>query len=242
MHGMYPENTLQEIVTNKNTRKVWEHWLDYLDDDMKYSPDAFKVQQYLTQKVFLPDCFKKNNAGNISIREFGKLLAPVYTEEQYTFWEKKLPWGPWIPLEVEDKKEYKGVGSSPAQIMGELWEVPPAYIFNLDRFYKNGVEFVRKRVDLILRTRTIHSPTVVNNKVKVDPTTGKYYYDHGVPNVSDWQYDTVRAWMYVGKKNFWEPLLDAGFLFQPVKQFTPKSDELKSRIPKYYFYSERINE
>lgn len=237
--AMYPFSAVQQYIAIPQKREIIEWWVDTLDNEVLHTPDAFRVEQYVTQKVFIPDVFKRRENYNWAVRQAGQFRAPIWTAEKFQYWERTAPWDLPLPLTFEKSDKYSGVGPKPAQIMGELWEVSPNRLFYLDDQYKNGVEYERKRVDFILRTRELVSPTVANNVLKKDKE-GRYYYEHNKQNLSEWKYDKVRAWMYVGIKKFWEDKIDNGYNFKPVKTFIPKSDEMRVHIPEYYHYTEAI--
>jgi hypothetical protein len=117
-----------------------------------------------------------------------------------------------IPL----AKRYISVPS--ARIKGELYAVTPAQYKELDKYKVNGVHFIRVRVNLDIPYRQL---------VKTRQDQGTVLLEEKI--------QTVRAWMYVGVPAFWDHMIDSGYLFSPVKTYTPNRDWLE----KYYYFSSK---
>jgi hypothetical protein len=99
-----------------------------------------------------------------------------------------------------------------AKIKGELWKVPSKSFFFLDKLYENGKLFRRERVSLELPLRML--------------------YQNGNDSFVERIITEQEAYMYIGIPEIWEPLIDGGYLFQPV---TIYENPRLSR--KFYTYS-----
>jgi hypothetical protein len=87
-----------------------------------------------------------------------------------------------------------------AKIKGELWAVPRSRFRAIDEWMLNGKLFQRQRVRLEIPLRTIET---YGNNTQITRSI-----------------EEQEAFMYVGIPEFWEPQIDGGFNFQPVKIYS----------------------
>jgi gamma-glutamylcyclotransferase (GGCT)/AIG2-like uncharacterized protein YtfP len=91
-----------------------------------------------------------------------------------------------------------------AKIKGELWKVPSEQFYLLDKFMANNVLFRRKRI-----------------AIEVPLRVQRYYSDGTF--VTDRIFHTEEAYFYEAIPEIWEPEIDGGFLFHPVRIFSNSS-------------------
>ena len=84
--------------------------------------------------------------------------------------------------------------SPPARIKGNVYTISTKAFFELDKHYRNGLYFDRRKVKVLI-------PYPPKKEI-----SGTNPYMVGV-----W------CWMYVGHSEHWEKQLDAGMFFKPVK-------------------------
>lgn len=173
-------------------------WLAKLDHN---TPDIWQLQQYTRQLVFVCDDLMTGGINNelVSAGSFiPRAFHPsCYTTHNYTLWRKDL--GEYS-FPVALPASYKPSGFvrwpvEPAPIRGELWSIRPSQFILLDKHRQNGVQCVRKRVEIRYPYRTV-----------------AYDKERPLPHISDQTYfTTVEAWMYIGDPNYWDPLIGGVF-------------------------------
>jgi hypothetical protein len=153
-------------------------------------PAPRKTPDFTSKLEFTPDYEELWDSRGWPVFEYGQFklkmpkhkklnaefLTPAFTVQKCPMWtnnraEDTFPIGA--------KCHVPGFSAPRARIAGELYLVPTQSIPFLDTHYRNGVEFERKSVKLIV-------PTL---NERGDPTE-------------------LRAFMYVGKKDYWKPAID----------------------------------
>lgn len=192
---------------------------------LEYSPDAALLSQYKGWHLF---CYSREQIGHPEYKliDDATHVGTAYSLREFSGWRKKL--GPESyaialdqgPIFDKGQEEYVQLGWKPMMrayrnhIRGEIHFVTPDTITALDRILQNGVAFERRRCSLVLPYRFL------------------YEGSDGAKHVSSRKTEIIVAWMYVGKQNYWDPLLDNGFLFKPMKLFQPNDPD----YPRYYAF------
>jgi len=196
-----------------------------LEEDTRYSPDKWKLQQ--REKVWLFVHGEEMMRHDKNVPLMG-LFEPQYsgmTFEDYKMWKAALgkdthPIPLDAQLEVEDRNWFQQKYKLPwAKVKGELYLVPPEVIFHLDKYRENGVVYSRKRTEIIVSYRN----STFSNKTR---SFLDFKYEH----------QNIRAWMYVGKIDYWAELINDGVThgrFKPVRAFT--NDNLNKT---YYYFTQ----
>ncbi len=194
--------------------------LSYLDDkkDFKlYSPDFWRLEQYEWQLLFIPGEYMSRHPLHNEIKPYlykEKPLGPGFTaESHWAFWKRNLGKHSYpIPLINRLKRVITG------RIKGEIVAVRPRLLRDLDDHYQNRKEFVRYRSTIVVPYR-------------------KETWFNGGKMISPEFTETIRTWMYVGVNSFWEPQIDAGMLFSPVRNFEGSVEPWKWLAGRYFYYS-----
>ena len=185
-------------------------YLKWLMDRENYpnTPDVEKLWRKELHNVFLSDEFMRNRRMHSDIAEHGFCAWPsAFAEPRYSLW-REIETGKVIPLP-------KGYVNSPQSLVkGEIWSIFADRIPKLDKYKTNGVQFIRKRVKIIVPY------------IEVRETYG--YGKHSVNMIK-----SVTCWFYEGLTSFWNERLDAGYNFQAFKPFTPNAKD----SPRYYYYT-----
>jgi len=173
--------------------------------------DLWKLERSEHQLLFVYDHLQSGHRSNQMLEGFGERVAIAYTSNpRFILWKKKLGQGSFpIPL------RNPCTGIPQGRIKGELWKVRSSRYEDLDNFKLNGVEFRRKRTNLIVPYRP-------------------------KDNLSEEFVQHCEAWMYFGRYTYWSDFIDAGYHFKPVTQYTPKyshSDGI--RIGNYYSFTQQ---
>lgn len=167
-----------------------------------HTPDIVWLEKRRNHAVFIYDEMMSGFPKH-NLLEKGKVLGRAFThKENFTMMKKKLGQASF-PIPVRNPD---GKGH---RILGELYLVPSREIILLDKYKKNGVLFSRQRVTVDFPQRCF-----VDGKLSDEITT------------------KVSAWMYIGKRSFWEGQFDGGYNYSPVQTFEPHE---QSKPPYYLF-------
>lgn len=199
----------------------------------KHTPDMPELLDKQAHLFFIVDDFQHGcpNHAHLGDSEYGcraysldgvEAFRETLTNKVVPFYERRKP-------ELVDKKHF-------ARIRGEVYKVPTKQIPKLDTEMRNGVQFVRKRIEL-LAVETFH--WCVDN--------GNYDYVSGLPLpytlagfkhwVSPERVVVLKAWMYTAKRDYWNPLID-GMAFDHVEIH----DSPREWLRRYYKFNKRRNE
>lgn len=152
-----------------------------------HTPDWWRLEQFETQLVFIPDEVKTNGKYHDFIEDEGLMINPsCYTHEMMTFWLKDLGESSYpIPLPGDFRPEgFVRWPIEAAPIQGELWLLNPNQIYSLDIHKGNTVRFNRERVLIKYPYRGVRN---------VGPN----------PKITPHCFKLVTAWMYKGLTHYW---------------------------------------
>lgn len=216
---------------------LWE--IDYLnkieEKKAETTPDHLKLAQYSEQYLFVVDNLKKNQPKHWFMKDMVEKKCEAYTVDNYVCHNYNLGAETYvIPILHEGEKSPLGKDSfmhaPPAIISGELFLVNDYKLFEqLDRLRDNTVKFERKRVDIQIpyrRTKWLKDVSKTPPElIPVSPTRA----------TTGWYTHHMKAFMYVAKREYWDPLLDGGYLFSPTKLVKPNSEW----VDEYYLFNNR---
>jgi hypothetical protein len=114
-------------------------------------------------------------------------------------------------------------------------------VCSLDTHMQNGVQFRRKRVEILYPYRDHAMVELGQEEILKDLPSGSITTkpEQGVRHyVSDERMVRLWAFMYVGVPNYWDELIDGGFAFT---QIPTKSSDRPGRKD-YYQFNKRMNE
>lgn len=196
-----------------------------------YTPDKLWLEKHEWCLVFFyDDGSRKSLLGEDAMFKGGAFTK----DHNFVMWKKRLGTESFpIPLDGADRVyDGPGITSRPmwkmggnevrpgirGRIKGSLYAVRPKQFWNgLDKHYFNGLEFTRQRVRVLIPYRVQQGHMGVDHNEFVQE---------------------VRAWMYVGVKDYWHKQLDGGLMFTPVGAFAPKNQYSDGRrIGIYYCYT-----
>lgn len=178
-----------------------------------FTPDAAILSRKESHLFFIADEMMEKHYDYARLGAEATNICQVLTQDKFSYWKKNLGKKSFA-LALENGYTEK------RQIRGELHLLLTEQIFKLDEHRENGVQYDRKRVKLILPyTQTQMKYQQMGFVLEDVPLMDK----------------TINAWMYVGRSEYWDKLLDGGYMFSPVKHFTPHNPLLQQ----YYYFTNR---
>lgn len=182
----------------------------------EYSPDAWKLNRYDHQLVFVYGrTMDKHPDSSVMGNEF-HVSDAFTTKRDFTMWRKRLG-AESFPIALKEQF----YGAPLGRIKGELWAMRPSELYKLDTYYENGVYFLREKVWIVI------------------PYAVTWRGEDGETNFMQRQ-QVARAWMYIGRPEIWihglhkgNPPIDGGYHFKPVKMFQPNNPHTSN----YYFFT-----
>lgn len=214
-----------------------EQFLQRIEAERDRSPDLTKLQSRKYRAFFIYDTLMKGRKDFHLIEPFILQTDPegdstvynAYTNDRFEVWQRTRDDGYSFPVALRtgsptakndfSQKGGNSVGS--ARVKGKLYLIDTSVINSLDNIKANRLVFERELVDVLIpyKTRTIHKESLKSI------------------HISDELPQIVRAQMYVGINEHWEPMLDGGYEFQPVQLFRPNQAKVwnPEHEPYYYF-------
>ncbi len=187
------------------------------------TPDIGKLEQYEFQLLFSPDETQRGYP-QYPLIEDSAFVCHGFTQKPYSFWQQRDR--QVIPMEAGPEHAIKYF-PPPLKVKGEVHAIRPYQFIDLDNFKGNTVQYVRKRVKLIVPYREVVSEEYGEKDLPL-ALQGK----KGA--LSPEKVVLVRAWMYVGNPEYWDSVLNT-HTFKAVQTH-------KSRVAwrqEYYSYPKR---
>lgn len=215
------------------------HEVNWLTESVIHSPDLSKLEQYEFQLLFCPDDTQRGYP-QYPLIEDSAFVCTGYTQKMFNYWQQRdgsLP----IPMEAGDNPIRSRFFPPPLKVKGELHAIRPYQFRDLDNYKDNLIQFERKRVRLLIPYREVlNLPEPSNGNTRdgiVQPLPLQLMGKQGVLSPYE-KVHTVKAWMYVGRPDYWSDILDAGFNSHPFK---PVQSHVSRRawLKEYYSYPKR---
>lgn len=170
--------------------------------EIRHTPDAPILERRYDQFVFVPNEMMSHQHSHHLLGESRFKIAMGFTESKYTFWKQNAgEHTTAIPMQ----DTYKDC--SKARIKGEVYLIRSTHIPELDNYHKNGVEFRRELIKVLIPYR----------RAKNFRPRDRAAYEWLVSRVQFM--GELTAWMYTGVPDYWNPLLEKGTkLFHQNKQ------------------------
>lgn len=216
-------NALQKLFPKLfgETHGVTEHEARWLTDSCRYSPDLGWLEQFEFQLLFSPDRTQRGHSEYPLIQD-SVYACHAFTLSPFNYWQQRdgLP----IPMMATSNIRTRWF-PPPLRVKGEVHAIRPYQFRELDNYKQNGVQFVRRRVKLMVPHREILSiPDRYDNGKPIPLMTGQYV-------MTDEKVLPLKAWMYVAVPAYWDDVLDAGYkadgLFKPVPHYESRRPWLK---------------
>jgi hypothetical protein len=194
-----------------------------------YTPDINELETHKRQLIFVMDDMMTGGKYHDYITEtnlFGRWPGcSGYTEDEYTFLQRRLEddaYGVVLSANYADdapawaERTRHGKPVTKAKIWGQVYSIRPFQFIKLDFLKENGVQFIRKRVNI----------TIPIQKAFLKP----------LPEVSHEIPYSLECWMYTGLDEYFKDLIDNGFMFTPVTTVEYKGVRDRPWLKRYYLY------
>ena len=200
--------------------------VDWLNQSVRYSPDLGKLEQYEYLLLFSPDETQRGYS-QYPLIEDSAFVCHAFTQRLYNYWQQRD--GQLIPLEASAPAAVKYFPPS-LRIKGEINAIRPWQFRQLDTYKLNTVQYTRKRVKLLVPYREVIISDYYDEDGKELPLCLQGKKGAHGPELMQ----VVKAWMYVGKDDYWDPILSP-FNFHKVQTHESRRPWLKE----YYSYPKR---
>lgn len=215
-----------------------------------YTPDMPLLERYERQLLFVADEWMRDRRQNFVLDNEGAIRhGRAFTFKQFSYRTFNGA-GVYAP----DHINVALPSTDGFPISGEVVDISPYSFLRLDKLKKNTVELVRQRVILAMPYRD--GPIVFENTTEergrgqlrrlagaatdfaIDHVTGKFPHGHPLAGKKCWlgteKIAYIKAWMYVGVKEYWKRFSNQPFLFSDIPTFKPKKN--KWWLTRYYRY------
>lgn len=191
------------------------NWVSRVQQQVKNTPDLWLLENYSHWLTFVCDDLKTGHRRHDLLEGSELACDCVFSKPAFSMFNKKLGKASF-PVPILGRS----VMAPYSVVKGQLWRVPTDTLKGLDIYRNNTVEFQRTRISVAVPYKEVHWDNNPN-EVYVSRTRTQY----------------VRAWMYVGRPQFWDDLIDAGMLFSKVRQgsFGPDYITTKGRFYEYTY-------
>jgi gamma-glutamylcyclotransferase (GGCT)/AIG2-like uncharacterized protein YtfP len=191
-----------------------------------YTKDFADLETSQHRLMFVHDDMKVGHANHHLLKDAKKVVRG-FSQDHFDYRVGKFT-GKAVPFAVNKQQGLK--------VKGDVYAVETRHIPAIDSHYRNGVEFARIRLNIIMIGRDQKLMSIGNEEFLKELPPGMI---HTLPEFGTRRYisDTPRvhligAYMYVAMKSHWDEA-DVTLLPNPLPQFPPH--EL-IWLPKYYRY------
>ena len=201
-----------------------KQFIQGLGKNQMYTKDMAVLEQSPAHLVFLHDDLKVPHKNHKIIKEHSHKIGRGFTHDVFDFRVGRFT-GKAVPF----------MSKEGLRVKGELHAVENRAMPALDNHYKNGVEFARVRLNIIVTDREHRMLSIGSEEFLRDMPPG---FIRTVPELgvrhytSDPQTCIIGAHMYVAMKSYWDEE-DFAVLQRPMPTF-PKDPLVW--LPKYYVY------
>ncbi len=201
---LLPLGVQLRLVPKPDPELMW-----WLGNVARFTPDIAKLEEYKWQLIFAPDELKRDHVKHDLLGADAQFKIMGYTSKNYQFWDTKNPLEGAVPLEV-GKDHTQLPGYPPVtRIKGEIFAIRPQRFIDLDNHKQNGIEYFRRRVPLVVPYRKV----LFLKDHSLDPAFGvttainRQEYSGSSVTTSEETTCIIRAWMYIGVPQHWDPIL-----------------------------------
>lgn len=191
-------------------------WFDFARMAAKYTPDIAVLEQHSWQLYFACDETQIGHLKHNLVGEHEYKLSG-FTQQSFNYWAHQAPFLPAIPMEATGYKNVMPGYPDIAKIKGQVLAVRPQAFLTLDEYKENGVQYLRKKVRIIVPYRALRKITDHPGL----PTNDIEFMKDGLGLTFE-RMCIIRAWMYVGVPAFWDSQISA-FDYTSVQTYNAKN-------------------
>ncbi len=215
---------------------VYEKWVGEANRRTDFTPDISELEQHEYQLLFVYGETQRGHPAFPIVNEGSAHICTAFTNTPgFTLWKRNRGLASTVvalsaPLPEKDAAPlfpptHFGVLTPSSRIKGELYAIRPYQMMELDKYHLNGYHYLRRRVHLAIP----YSQVMWLKHPYLNPTTV-----YSSTYKTDTKIRIVKAWMYLGIPEYWEPQLDGGYEFTPVKLMRTYE---RPWISNYYYFT-----
>lgn len=190
-----------------------------------FTPDLSELEQYVTHPVFVPDDLMTGHRRH-HLLGGAERKAWAFTKQSFSVWKhKKKKYTHPILLEERSSIIPNSV------VKGELYFLPTDTIKAIDNHRTNGIQFIRKRLPVVV---PYHKKVKQVKVVRVKGVEELRMSEH----ISRQEHQKISAFVWVGNPPFWEDNWNT-WAFSKVEQdswVAGVEPGLAAENEKYYFF------
>lgn len=187
-------------------RAQLRQWLDETAQLTEFTPDLVELEQYSWIPVFIYGNMMEGHKYEFLLEgKEAERQAIAFTQEEYSV-EKRDLGSESFPIAYQYRKSPLSL-KRPLRVRGELHKVRPYHFTTLDNHMRNTVEFIRKRVNVVVPLRRHND-----------------YLERLV---------VVEAMMYFGISSYWGDL--EHWMFKPLTTYDHIKEDRPWGKTYYYF-------
>lgn len=188
-----------------------------------YTPDFPELEKQKRVNVFVYDHLMKGGTEHDMIAKhniLGRLPIYIgYTEDEFFHWKKDLG-EESFSIALHDQITGHSIQKhtmKPMRIQGEVYSIRSPQIARLDYLRENGLQYFRKRVNIVVP----HTKVIYNQEFPI-------------PHIVSPPIQTIECWMYIGNGHYWDDQLGGVVPSSPVPVFDHVKPEI-GYFSKYEF-------
>lgn len=168
----------------------FQRWLSTVNKAGQFTPDLYTIQQKANHHVFVYNEAMEGHRSHFDLVGNSPYLGMSFTIRHFTMYKKAVG-DESFPFILDNVRDIR-VNAS--RVGGELYSLSPKQLIKLDEHCLNTVQFNRVRLKVVI------------------PHKIKYLHEEKLS-----AFPPIEAWVYVGKRDFWEDLLDGGYHYPVVR-------------------------
>lgn len=183
----------------------------------RFTPDIVKLELAEWQLLFVVDDMQRGGPLYSRIQEYSAFQAIGFTEDRFNYFVDKSNGTP-VPLLTDPRNPLGNSG----QLFGEVHAVKSAHYPELDTIRQNGVQFLRKRINVIIPYRDQYVSTSRYSK-KLPPQ---------LRGLSEEKLSYAECHMYIGIPEVWQSKIKTDLCVSELHREFQEVNRYKSLKPK----------
>jgi gamma-glutamylcyclotransferase (GGCT)/AIG2-like uncharacterized protein YtfP len=227
-HG-WLKNPLAKLPLGSGKKQPDAKWIAEASQAHPNTPDLVWITRKPFHLLFVYGTQMRGHPQHELVMEHGAYMATAYTDGKFCVWKKRLGKESY-PIAL-DNSTHLQEGHLAAgwkrpdwampprnRVQGELYAIEVNQLIALDRHFQNTLEFRRLRVPMLLPYRNLYKIPETPLQKHIDASLGIPPKDQVVTQSVEIQ--TLKAWMYIGKSEYWSGKED--HMFSPVNVYRPR--------------------